>query len=167
MSIWRHFNVSDALSDFYKATIEGAVKETGVQEADIRNWFGKILITSMGTRSTVFRGEKSTGGIDNKTVDYLESRHIIHAEFRAGARWYELNHDRLVELILNSNRNWLETLSPLQKQAALWNDQGRDETWLFSDQALKEVEKWAKENSGIITQTEKDFLAESKIKQIR
>jgi hypothetical protein len=160
-----NFNVNDALSNFYKSAIESAAKETGEPEAELRNWFGKTLITPMGTRSTVFRGEESTGGITNITVDFLESRHIIRAEFRAGARWYELTHDRLVEPILASNQKWLETLSPFQRQAALWNDQGRSETWLFSDQALAQAQGWAKEHQDELTQIEKEFLKECQTKQ--
>lgn len=161
----KNFNVNDALSNFYKSSLESTAKETGVAETDLRNWFGKTLITPMGTRSTVFRGEASTGGIDNSAVDFLESRHIIRAEFRAGARWYELTHDRLVEPILASNRKWLEALSPLQQQAALWNDQGKQETWLFSDQALVEVEQWAKDHADELTGREQDFLAACREKQ--
>jgi tetratricopeptide (TPR) repeat protein len=33
----------------------------------------------------------------NEVVRALENRHIIKAEYRAGSRWYELQHDRLVE----------------------------------------------------------------------
>lgn len=158
----KNFNVSDALSNFYKLAVDATTKETNVSETDLRNWFGKTLITPMGTRSTVFRGEETTGSIPNTAVDFLESRHIIRAEFRAGARWYELTHDRLVEPILASNQKWMEALSPLQQHAALWNDQGGNETWLFSDQALIEVEQWAKDNPGEVGETEEQFLAASR-----
>ena len=154
----KNFNVNEALSDFYKSAIESAAKETGVPETKLRNWFGKVLITPMGTRSTVFRSEHSTGGVPNSTVDFLESRHIIRAEIRAGARWYELTHDRLVEPILASNQKWLETLSPLQRQATLWNDQGKQEAWLFSGNALADVEHWAKEHEKDLTHVEREFL---------
>jgi len=154
----KDFDVSHALSDFYESAIESAAKETGVREAKIRNWFGNILITPMKTRSNAFRGGKSTGNLDNNVVDFLESRHIIRAEFRAGARWYELTHDRLVEPILDSNVAWLEALSPLQRQAALWNDQNRSESWLSADQALIEHEQWAKDHPDEMTKIEEEFL---------
>jgi len=154
----KNFNVSDALSEFYTSTIKNAARETGVREADLRNWFGKILITPMGTRSTVFRGDESTGGIDNKAVDFLEGQHIIRAEYRAGARWYELTHDRLVESVVSSNGDWFETLSPLQRQAALWNEKNREDSWLLSDHALVEVEVWAGTHKDMLTDTETDFL---------
>jgi hypothetical protein len=161
-----NFNVNEALSDFYKSAVESATKETGVPEADLRNWFGKILVTPMGTRSTVFRGEDLTGGIDNQAVDFLESRHIIRAEFRAGARWYELTHDRLVEPIRKSNEVWFEKNSSLlQNQTALWVAHGRPEGMLLRGKELEQAElDLAKRSSEskTITKDEQDFLATCK-----
>lgn len=161
----KDFNVNDALSNFYKSAIQSATKELGVEEATLRNWFEKTLITPMGTRSTVFRGEDSTGSIENSVVDFLESRHIIRAEFRAGARWYELTHDRFVEPILSSNQKWFETLSPLQRQASLWNDQARKDSWLLRDKALKELENWANEHKDKLSRLEIDYLRACKDQQ--
>ena len=36
----------------------------------------------------------------------LESHHLIRGEQRAGARWYELTHDRFIRPIQKSNTNW-------------------------------------------------------------
>lgn len=158
-----NFNVSDALSNFYKIILDLTVKETGVEEADLRNWFGKTLITPMGTRSTVFRGEVSTGGIDNKVVDFLVGHHIIRAEIRAGARWYELTHDRLVEPIIADNAKWFTSnLSLFQQQAALWAAQGQPEGMLLrgNELDLAEQEQRKKESeSKTIPKIEQDFLA--------
>jgi hypothetical protein len=99
-------DVNRALSSFYKDAIRAATQITGVEEASLRDWCGKTLITPMGTRGTVCREEDSTGGIANAAVDILESRHLIRAEYRAGARWYELTHDRFIEPILASNEEW-------------------------------------------------------------
>jgi hypothetical protein len=156
-----NFNVNDALSNFYKSAVESAARETDVPEADLRNWFDKILITPMSTRSTVFRGEELTGGIPNRAVDFLESQHIIRAEFRAGARWYELTHDRLVEPIRASNKSWFEKYSSLlQKQAAVWVVHGRPDGMLLRGTELEQAE--AESQSRTITQDEADFLAACK-----
>jgi WD40 repeat protein len=158
----KNFNVNDALSDFYRSTIESAAKETGVQEANLRNWFGKTLITPMGTRSTVFRGEVSTGGIENSAVNFLESRHIIRAEFRAGVRWYELTHDRLVDPIIANNAKWFAAnLSMFQQQSALWAAQGRPEGMLLRGKELdlaEEEQRKRKSESKSIPKDEIDFL---------
>ena len=51
----------------------------------------------------VHRDLDSTGGISNKVVDILESKYLIRREWRSGAIWYELTHDRLIGPISHSN----------------------------------------------------------------
>jgi len=94
-------NIDQALSLFYEDTIQEA--KIYVDEERMRRWFEDVLITSMGTRGTVYRGPQSTGGISNSVIDILENMHLIRAEWRAGARWYELTHDRFIDPILSSN----------------------------------------------------------------
>jgi WD40 repeat protein len=160
----KDFNVNNALSNFYESIVESAAKETGISETTLRNWFGRTLITPMGTRSTVFRGEDSTGGIENNVVDYLERRHIVRAEIRAGARWYELTHDRLVDPILQNNKDWYEAnLRVFQKQAELWIQQGRSKGLLLSGEDLAQAEEEAKRLS--LTSVEKEFLEECRDQQ--
>jgi hypothetical protein len=101
-------DVEEALKGFYEKAIETAAKEADVGKTDLRKWFSNELVTPAGTRGTVFRGEKNTGGIPNPAVDVLEAQHILRAEMRAGARWYELTHDRLIEPICRSNEVWLQ-----------------------------------------------------------
>jgi hypothetical protein len=95
-------DVNQALSRFYERCIEKTVQESGVKEGDLRAWFERTLITSAGTRGTVYRGREETGGIPNAAVDVLENLHLIRGEWRAGARWYELTHDRFIEPIQKS-----------------------------------------------------------------
>jgi WD40 repeat protein len=102
-------NVSQALATFYERAIGQAMGEQGVQEEDLRDWFEQKLITPAGTRGTVYRGAQETGGIPNEAIDALEDMHIIRGEYRAGARWFELTHDRLIEPIQESNQAWDES----------------------------------------------------------
>ena len=101
-------DVEEALRDFYERAIETAATEGNVSKDDLRKWFNEQLITPVGTRGTVFRGNEDTGGISNSAVDILEDQHIIRAEVRSGARWYELTHDRLIEPIHKANEAWHE-----------------------------------------------------------
>jgi WD40 repeat protein len=96
-------DINQALAGFYERSIRRAAHETGVKENDLREWFERSLITPAGTRGTVFRGRDETGGIPNAAVDVLENLHLVRAELRAGARWYELNHDRFIEPIRSAN----------------------------------------------------------------
>jgi tetratricopeptide (TPR) repeat protein len=99
-------DVNQALSGFYERCIERAAQESGIKEGDLRSWFEDILITPAGTRGTVYRGREETGGIRNPAVDVLEGLHLIKGEWRAGAHWYELTHDRFIGPIQKSNEAW-------------------------------------------------------------
>jgi len=98
--------VNQALSAFYEGAIERVAQETGVHDGDLRTWFERSLITPSGTRGTVYRGREETGGIPNPAVDELQDLHLIRGEWRSGARWYELTHDRFIGPIQKSNEAW-------------------------------------------------------------
>jgi WD40 repeat protein len=72
----------------------------------MRQWFERQLITPAGTRSIVFRDTTHTADLPNQVVDFLEDRHLIRGEWRAGSRWYELTHDRFIEPIQGANEAW-------------------------------------------------------------
>ena len=97
-------NVEQELSRFYEEAIRAAAEKARVDEERLRTLCGEVLITTMGTRGVVYRAQESAGGIPNAAIDVLESMHLIRAEWRAGARWYELTHDRFIEPILSSNK---------------------------------------------------------------
>jgi hypothetical protein len=99
-------DVGQALQDFYEACLEEAKTSLGVKEVNLRHWFEEQLITPAGTRGTVFRGARHTAGLPNTVVDFLENRHLIRGEWRAGSRWYELTHDRFIEPIQWTNERW-------------------------------------------------------------
>jgi tetratricopeptide (TPR) repeat protein len=102
----RYGNVDRALSRFYAKAIGAAAERTGIEEKELRRWFETFFITSMNTRGTVYRTPGSTAGMPNAVIEELESRHLIHAEWRARARWYEISHDRLIGPILSSNHEF-------------------------------------------------------------
>jgi YVTN family beta-propeller protein len=112
-------DVDNALADFYVKAIREAVTDTHIEEARLRDWCETKLITSSGTRSIIHREVETTGGIPNRVVDILENIHLIRAEQRFGARWYELTHDRLIEPIKDSNKQWrLEFEKERERQIA-------------------------------------------------
>ncbi|TEU20329.1 MAG: hypothetical protein E3J21_02530, partial [Anaerolineales bacterium] len=99
-------DVDQALLGFYERALSSTVQQTKVKEEELREWFERDLITPVGTRGTAYRGAESTGGVPNVAVDVLEGQHLIRAERRAGARWYELTHDRFIGPIQRSNEAW-------------------------------------------------------------
>jgi len=99
-------DVDQALRGFYESCLEDARKNLGANMQDLRHWFEEQLITPAGTRGIVFRGTRTTADLPNTVVDFLENRHLIRGEWRAGSRWYELTHDRFIRPIQQANEGW-------------------------------------------------------------
>jgi tetratricopeptide (TPR) repeat protein len=99
-------NVNRALEDFYIKCIQNAVKQTNVKEDRLRKWCEENLITSSGTRSNVHLEANITKGIPSKSIEILADSYLIRREWRSGAPWYELTHDRLIEPIKEANKDW-------------------------------------------------------------
>jgi tetratricopeptide (TPR) repeat protein len=93
----RFGDIDRFLASFCSKTLSAVATEHDVPIARIRSWLQQTFITELGTRGTAYEGIDSTAGMPNTVVRSLEDRHIIKAEHRAGIRWYELQHDRLIE----------------------------------------------------------------------
>jgi len=104
-------NVDESLSRFYDDAVRRAAGAAGMSERRLRRSLEEAFLTAGGTRATVYRGASSTAGIPNRAIDDLENRHLLRAEWRAGARWYELTHDRLVEPLQLSNQAYAAAAS--------------------------------------------------------
>jgi WD40 repeat protein len=111
-------SVNQALGKFYDTSLAKIASETHVSELEIRRWFEKALVTPAGTRGTVFRDTQLTAGIPNPVIDALENCHLIRGDWRAGAQWYEITHDRLLRPIRESNRVWLERVEGKRRRRA-------------------------------------------------
>jgi WD40 repeat protein len=150
-------DVDQSLADYYATCVRETARQTSVNERNIREWFDQKLITKEGFRSQVMMRQASSEGLDNHVIRLLENYHIVRAEKRGGATWFELSHDRLIAPVRSSNAAWfMEHLSLLQRQAALWTQQGRPESLLISGKELLEAETQAR--SLELTTDEKDFL---------
>lgn len=158
-------DVNASLASYYDGVVQDVAEKMNYSERKIRQWIGEKLIAQGGIRNMVLQepGETSAD-LENRVIQGLSG--IVRAEPRGASTFYELTHDRLVEPIIASNREWFaEHLSPLQKQAALWSREGQKESWLFSDQALAEVEKWAEEHPDELNEIDAEFLEECRRKQ--
>jgi len=100
-------NVDKALSEFYDSAVRIAANRANIQEIKLRNWCDHDLITSVGTRGFVYKGQWKKSDIPDVAIDELENQHLIRAEHRAGTFWYELTHDRLIGPIRASNKEYL------------------------------------------------------------
>ncbi|MBN2002676.1 MAG: SUMF1/EgtB/PvdO family nonheme iron enzyme [Anaerolineae bacterium] len=155
-------DIDRALVDFYESALvkacEQATPKNPVAERQLRRWFSEQLITPMETRGLALRGPEDTAGLPNAAVDVLEAQHLVRADVRAGARWYELCHDRMVAPIVQSNAGWeAARQTPLRTAAKQWKDnQGKG--LLYRGGMLREALAWAKANPDEIEDYEKEFL---------
>jgi len=73
-------DVDNALAEFYAYCIREAINGTQIKENEMRKWCQEKLITSTGTRGIIHRDRISTGGMNNRVVDILESKYLIRRE---------------------------------------------------------------------------------------
>ena len=112
-------DVDSSLEDFYEGSITEVTSQTNLDEAFIRKLVDEKLITSSETRALVHKGALTDfiHSIDNsiasekidKLIDILEKKYLIRREWRSGANWYELTHDRIIGPIKKSNSRWKES----------------------------------------------------------
>lgn len=95
----QHADVDRFLSNFCQRVLSETAREHGIPAAKIRSWLQETFITELGTRGTAYQGIEETAGMPNGVVWALENRHMLRAEDRSSTRWYELQHDRLIEPI--------------------------------------------------------------------
>ena len=153
-------DVDSALSGYYAERVAAIAGQTGVRERAIREWFDRHLITPQGIRGQVLQGHAESEGLENRAITPLVDAHLVRAEKRRGATWFELTHDRLIEPVRQNNAAWFQAnLSALQRQAALWDEQHRSPGLLLRGEALEEAERWADSRQDELTSTERDFLA--------
>ncbi|MEA3337917.1 MAG: hypothetical protein U9R25_18650 [Chloroflexota bacterium] len=153
-------DVDDALRSYYAETVAAVSADMNVRERVIRDWVDANLITGMGIRGQVLMGATESKSLDNNVIWRLVGAHLVRAEQRRGATWFELAHDRLIDPVVQDNTAWrVAHLSALQRQAALWNAEGRPDGLLLQGDALEESEHWARDHEDALLDYETDFLS--------
>lgn len=100
----RFANADRSLTDFSERMIsEVAHDHFGDDAAGLRSWLRRCFITELGTREIVYQGETVTAGMPNALVRALVDRHILREDIKAGTRWCELSHERLIQPILQND----------------------------------------------------------------
>lgn len=151
-------SVDDALSTYYEKKVGEVAKATQMHERSIRDWCEQALVSEQGVRGQILRGAQTSQGLVNRAIEALENAHLVRAEKRREATWYELAHDRLVTPIRDNNRKWREDhLSHFQKRAAIWG-KDRSDRDVLKGSVLCEAEKWAEAHVSELTNTEQEFL---------
>jgi hypothetical protein len=145
-----------ALADYYTETVE----RLGTRERFVRDWIEDELITPQGLRNQILKeGALQSGRVDAQAISLLGERHLVREEWRRGISWLELTHDRLVQPIRADNATWRNVhLTPFQRQAVLWDRQGRVHRLELSGPDLRTAKRWAEVHDSDLTSSERDFL---------
>lgn len=159
--IERYADVSSALAGYYADAVAGIADGDQTVERALREWVGTQLIVG-DIRSQVRQEKDRSSGLDNALIDGLRHSYIVRVEQRAGANWFELGHDRLVEPIQLDNEAWeREHLHSMQVQAKLWEQGRRAPALLLGAEALPDAERWATSHAQLLTEGEQEFLEQS------
>lgn len=155
-------DVNSALASYYALRVSAVAMATGESERAIREWFDRQLITEQGIRGQVLMEPDRSRGLSNAAIRMLVDAHLVRADERRGATWYELAHDRLIEPLRSNNATWFqENLSAFQQQADLWERQGRPDGLLLRGKAWDEGYLWAQQHAKELTPAEQAFFKES------
>lgn len=150
-------DVDSALRTYYRASVAKVAHESGVPERSLREWFQHDLVTPNGLRTQVITGPGGTG-----VLDRLVATHLLRAEERHGAIWYELSHDRLVQPVAADNARWAdENLTEFERAAQLWDRQRRPDGLLLADDALAAEERALAEGRAHHDDVERAFFVRS------
>jgi WD40 repeat protein len=158
----RRTGVDAVLAGYYANRVAQAACESDVSERLVRNWFSKSLIGTQRVRRPVLVDEALFYGLTLDCLEVLDKAFLIRRENRSGTIWYELAHDRLMDPVLEDNELWSQAhLTTFQAQAEIWEDRGRPDSVLFTDEFLESLEADDQEAEQL-TAYEQDFLQASR-----
>ncbi|HMA33198.1 MAG TPA: hypothetical protein VKY74_01860 [Chloroflexia bacterium] len=134
-------DVDAALVRYYTMSVATVAGAAGLPERRIRDWCEEQLITVSGIRAQVLRGAVESGGLLNAAVVRLVATHLVRAEERRGATWYELAHDRLIEPVRTDNAHWRDAYHMpallLQVQQLVDRESYAEALWLLQETAIQ------------------------------
>jgi len=145
-------DVDQVLADYYADRVATAAERTGVREAAIREWVEDRLITPQGLRDQVLEGPEDSGEAGHRVLAELLDAHLIRAEMRRQATWYELAHDRMIEPVRRNNAAWrTQHLSSFERAAAVWEQDGKPDRLLLLGADLAAAEEEDVVRAGALT----------------
>jgi WD40 repeat protein len=121
------------------------------------------LIAEGGLRQPVPQGSEIEFGVSPVCVGKLVNAYLVRMEEQRGTLWYRLAHDRLVDAVRSDNARWnAENLSLLQRQALLWEREGRPDRLLLTGADLVEAENWHEGEHEELNSIETDLMERSR-----
>ena len=151
-------DVDQVLGQYYSDSIAEVAQAANVPEGTIREWFESQLITSTMPRLRSQTMKLPVPG-EPEVVRKLEDAYLVREDSRGGVTWYELEHDRLIRAVVDSNKDWRRSnYQPWRIAARKWQLNNRPDDLLLSKMELKIAP--APRSRGL-TPDEQDFLRRS------
>jgi WD40 repeat protein len=151
--------VDQALGAYYDRLMDEAADAAGVRQHELREWIETKTISRSRMRTRTLR---ERGPLDN-ALDVLVGRHLLRIDVAGESEWLELSHDRLVDPILDSNKEWWErNLALFQRQSKLWARSGYPDEMLFSGDKLAEAIAFADANPDNLSNDDQLFIKKSR-----
>ncbi len=157
-------DVDAALRSYYADTVAAVAQNAAIGERAVRDWVENRLIIGQEFRGQVLQGVGSSEGLPNTAIWRLVDAHLLRAEQRRGATWFELAHDRLVKPVQADNAAWREaTFSPMQRAALAWERAGKPASsdLLLNGRNLADGRRWAAGHPDQLSMLDREFLAAS------
>jgi hypothetical protein len=152
-------STDDAIGRYYADVLDDVSGGDRWTERAIRSWIGTHLITKDGYRSQTRIGPPVTDSAE--VLRKLQSLYLIRSEDRAGTKWWELCHDRLVEPIRRDNTRRTASLHAWQRSALKWHADGeRDADLLTADDAA-DAQFWLSRHAEHATALERRYVDRS------
>ncbi len=155
-------DVDASLASYYAECVAAAARRAEVGERALRDWFERDLVTAQGFRGQTLDGPLGTPARNRLVLTTLTDMHLLRAESRRGATWYELAHDRLVEPVLTDNARWrAENLSDFERRATWWDEQGRPDHLLLTEPEIASSPAGRGVDHQELPDREREYLAAS------
>ena len=111
----------------------------------------------------MLEGPEASGAAGYRLLAELVDAHLVRAEMRRQATWYELAHDRLIEPVRRDNAAWrAQHLSSFERAAALWEQEGKPDRLLLLGADLAAAEQDDVVRAGALTHRQREFLEASR-----
>ena len=139
-------DVNEALASTTPRVSRRRPRVTGVPERALRDWFERELVTAQGFRGQVLGGPDAAAEAGGRVLELLTDAHLLRAESRRGAVWYELAHDRLTQPIAEDNARWREDHSVCHRATGQRVGRtGRPDRLLVVGPELDEALRWERD----------------------
>ncbi|WER47208.1 hypothetical protein CupriaWKF_06565 [Cupriavidus sp. WKF15] len=148
-----------ALATYCNLALDAAAP-TRARQRVVREWIESRLITAANMRAQATLEAGVRAAPTAAELGVLQQYHLVRAQSRQDAQWYELTHDRLTEPLRTSNAQWRAQYLPHWKQLArAWALSGENPGVFGKLTSTEELDDTLLEPEDMHSEAENRFLA--------